>query len=95
MLGQKTVLDQTDAAILDRFLKHHNPDQCLTCPITGKRLPIVSWRITNRLCLVPLMGEEGGAGKNYSPMLQLVSPAGGVILIDAVAARLVTVAKMN
>ena len=95
MTGQKTALDQADAAILDRFLSRHNPDQCLTCPVTGRRVPISNWRITDRLCLMPLMGDELAVSKNHVPMLQITSPAGGVILLDAIAVGLVTVAKLN
>lgn len=94
MSDQKVVLDQADAAILDRFLSRHNSDRCLTCPVTGVRVPIASWKITDRLCLVPLMGELG-VSKNHSPMLQITSPAGGVVLLDAITVGLVTVAKLN
>jgi hypothetical protein len=93
--SQKFILDQADAAILDRFLIGHNSDGCLTCPVTGSRIPISKWNITNRLCLVPLMGDELTTSKNFAPMLRLTSPAGGVILLDAVAVGLVSVAKVN
>jgi hypothetical protein len=95
MPNRSGILDQADAKLLDSFLRQHNPDQCLTCPVTGERTPIVRWKVTNRLCLVPLMGVELEVGENQSPMLQITSPAGGIILLNAVTIGLVSVARVN
>lgn len=89
------LLNQVDAKLIDVFLIRHNPDGRLSCPVTGARVPISSWKVTNRLCLAPLMGVGLGASKNHVAMLQVVSPAGGVVLLDAVAIGLVGVATVN
>lgn len=95
MPDENGLLDRADAKILDEFFLRYNEDQCLSCPITGARVPIKDWLITNRLCLVPQMGIGLDVSKNHAPMLQITSPAGGVILLNALAVGLVTVAKLN
>lgn len=95
MPNSSGLLNQADAKTLDAFLLRHNSDGCLSCPVTGARVPISKWKITNRLCLMPLMGVGLGVSKNHAPMLQVVSPAGGVVLLDAVAIGLVGVATVN
>lgn len=88
-------LNQADITQIDRFLGRLIPDKCLTCPITGERIPVTQWKITDRLCLVPLMGVGLALSKDHIAMLHLTSPAGGVAMINAVAAGLVRVAQVN
>ena len=95
MPNENGELNQTDVAQLDRFLERQSPDMCMTCPITGERTSIVSWKITKRLCLMPTMGSELVASKDYVAMLQMTSPAGDVVLLNAVAVGLVSVARVN
>ena len=95
MPNESGELNQADIAQLDRFLGRQSPDKCMTCPVTGKRTPIVSWKITKRLCLLPTMGRELAVSKDHVAMLQMTSPAGGVVLLNAVAVGLVGVATVN
>ena len=95
MPNESGELNQADVAQLDRFLGRQSPDMCMTCPLTGERIPIVRWKITKRLCLMPTMGSELVASKDYVAMLQMTSPAGGVVLLNAVAIGLISVARVN
>lgn len=76
----------TSAAIpiIEAFMKRVTLDGCLTCPVTGGRVPIAQWQISDRLCMIPTSGANFQPDlRTSSPVLSCRSPAGGVVFLDA------------
>ena len=77
-------LTSADIPIISAFMGGVTPDRCLTCPVTGSRIPISQWQISDRLCMLPTSGAHFQADLNSpAPVLTCRSPAGGVVLLDA------------
>ena len=78
-------LTPADVPIINEFFYRVAPDSCLTCPITGARIPITQWQISDRLCMLPTSGQHLQADlAKTAPVLSCRSPAGGVIFVDAI-----------
>lgn len=78
-------LTSADIPIINDFLSHASPDNCLTCPITGGRVQIGLWQISDRLCMLPVSGQHFQADPTITaPVLCCRSPAGGVVFLDAI-----------
>ena len=83
----------TSAAIpiIEAFLKRVSPDGCLTCPVTGGRVLVAHWQISDRLCMLPTSGAHFQADlTSTAPVLICRSPAGGVVFLDALHIGLLT-----
>ena len=89
-------LTQADIPIINRFFARVSPDGCLTCPVTGGRVPIRQWEISDRLRMLPTSGLHlKGDVANAAPVLSCRSPAGGVVFLDALHVGLVTRALVS
>jgi hypothetical protein len=78
-------LTRADVPIINDFFSRVSSDNCLTCPITGARVPISNWEISERLCMLPTSGTHlKGDLTTTAPVLSCRSPAGGVVFIDAI-----------
>ena len=87
-------LTDADVPIINTFFAKQCLDRCLTCPIIGARIPITQWQISDRLLMLQVSGRLNAPDtKQHSPMLCCTSPAGGVVLIDAIAAGILIKAQ--
>ena len=77
-------LTSADIPIINDFITRASPDNCLSCPVTGDRIPASEWMISDRLCMLPTSGVYFKADLvNSAPVLSCRSPAGGVVFLDA------------
>ena len=78
-------LTSSDIPIINDFIRRNSPDNCLTCPVTGGRVEISRWTISDRLCMLPVSGPEFQADlTSTAPVLSCRSPAGDVVFLDAI-----------
>jgi hypothetical protein len=78
-------LTSADIPIINNFIRRVSPDNCLTCPVTGSRVQINEWQISDRLCMLPVSGQQFKADLNSTaPVLSCRSPAGGIVFLDAI-----------
>lgn len=85
MPEQSGKLTSSDIPIINDFIRRVSPDNCLTCPVTGGRVEISKWTISDRLCMLPVSGPEFRADlTSTAPILSCRSPAGGVVFLDAI-----------
>lgn len=78
-------LTSADIPIIDAFMQRHSPDMCLTCPVTGVRVPLSQWQFSDRLCMLPNSGKHQQMDeKRSTPVLSCTSPAGGMLFVSAV-----------
>lgn len=74
-----------DVPLINDFIARVSRDNCMTCPVTGERVSIGQWQISDRLCMLPVSGQHLQADPTMTaPMLCCRSPAGGVVFLDAV-----------
>ena len=77
-------LTSADIPIVQAFMASASPDNCLSCPVSGRRVPITEWQISDRLCMLPTSGPHLKANlADTAPVLTCRSPAGGVVFLDA------------
>ena len=79
MPDQAGALTPADIDKLNHFLATTSPDEALTCPVTGERVPITEWNAPDRLVKLPSQDRDG---PTYDA-LPLTSPAGGVLMLSA------------
>lgn len=78
-------LTAADIPIINNFVRRTSPDNSLTCPVTGARIQISKWVISDRLCMLPVSGKHFQADlTSTAPVLSCRSPAGGVVFLDAI-----------
>lgn len=78
-------LTSADIPIIEAFMTRATSDGCLSCPVTGSRVPIAQWQISDRLCMLPISGQHFQADlTSTAPVLSCRSPAGGVVFLDAI-----------
>ena len=78
-------LTAADVPIINDFIRRNSPDNSLTCPVTGSRVQISQWQISDRLCMLPVSGQQFQADlTSTAPVLSCRSPAGGVVFLDAI-----------
>jgi len=78
-------LTSADIPIINTFIRRVSPDNCLTCPVTGSRVEISQWTISDRLCMLPISGAHFQPDlTSTAPVLSCRSPAGGVVFLDAI-----------
>ena len=78
-------LTSADIPIINDFIARVSRDSCLTCPVTGERVLIGQWQISERLCMLPVSGQHLQADPaRTAPVLCCRSPAGGVVFLDAI-----------
>lgn len=51
-------LTEADIPRLNAHFARHTPDGSLTCPVTGQRVRIADWRVSDRLCMMPMSGSH-------------------------------------
>lgn len=91
MSSEDGKLSPADIPIIEAFMSRATLDGCLTCPVTGDRIPISQWQISDRLCMLPTSGAHLQADlTSTAPVLTCRSPAGGVVFLDAVHVGLLT-----
>lgn len=89
-------LTEADLPAINAYFARHSPDRCLNCPVTGTRIPLAQWRISDRLCMIPVGGPHDRVGPHRrSPVVSCTSPAGGVVLIDAIVLGLLVAAPAH
>ena len=85
MPDQSGKLISADLPIINNFIRRVSPDDCLTCPVTGSRVQISQWQISDRLRMLPVSGQHFQADLTSTmPVLSCRSPAGGVVFLDAI-----------
>ena len=85
MPNQSGKLTAADIPIINDLIRRVSPDNCLTCPVTGSRIQISLWKISDRLCMLPVSGQHLQADLTMTaPVLSCRSPAGGVVFLDAI-----------
>jgi hypothetical protein len=58
----------------------------LACPVTGERVPITEWRISDRLSMVQKSGSHLKPDPRlHAPLVSCTSPVGGTVFLDAIA----------
>lgn len=78
-------LTPNDIPIINAFMVRSTPDNCLSCPVTGTRIPISQWQISDRLCMLPISGQYFQTDLiSRVPVVSCRSPAGGIVFLDAV-----------
>ena len=78
-------LTAADIPIINDFMRRVSPDSCITCPVTGVRIPMSQWHISDRLCMLPTSGQDLQPSLSATaPVLSCRSPAGGVVYLDAI-----------
>lgn len=78
-------LTSADIPIINDFMRRFSPDNCLTCPVAGIRIPVPQWQISDRLCMLPMSGQYFQADlTSTAPVLICRSPADGVVFLDAI-----------
>ena len=83
-------LTAADIPIIDAFLARVSPDRCLTCSITGARVPISQWQFSDRLCMLPNSGPHLQMdATSTTPVLSCTSPAGAMLFVNAIHMGLV------
>lgn len=89
-------LTSADIPIIHAFMQRHSPDMCLTCPVTGTRVPLSQWQISDRLCMLPNSGQHLQMdARKTTPVLSCMSPAGGMLFVSAIYLGLVVPAKAH
>ena len=90
MADESGKLTSADIPIINNFIRHVSPDNCLTCPVTGGRVQIGQWQISDRLCMLPVSGSNLQADPTTTmPVLTCRSPAGGMVFLDAISMGLI------
>ncbi len=89
MVNESGKLTGGDLPILNSHFERHSQDGSLTCPVTGMRVPVAQWRMSERLCMVSMSGEGWTADSSrQTPLICCTSPAGGVLFLDAITVGL-------
>ena len=66
-------------------MKCVTPDNCLSCPVTGTRIPLTQGQVSEGLCMLPVSGQHFQSDLHSTvPVLSCQSPAGGVVFLDAI-----------
>lgn len=82
MSDESGELTSADAPIIEAFMKRVTSDNCLSCPVTGTRILLTQWQISDRLCMLPVSGQHFHADLTSTmPVLSCRSPAEGVVFL--------------
>ena len=79
-------LTSADIPKVQAYFNRNSLDGALTCPVTGQRVPIEKWRISDRLGMIPMSGAHLETDQyQRTPVLCCTSPAGGIVFLEAIA----------